>query len=51
MIVKLTKEQIEAEKQKRRELKSKNSAKIKRLWTKDTQDIFPSDFEDQDDFE
>lgn len=37
------------EKKKRREIKAKNSAKIKKIWNTHSRDIFPEDFETIDD--
>lgn len=47
--MKKTKEQIEEEKRIKRELKDKNSAKIKKIWRTNTRDIFPENFDQIDD--
>ena len=48
-IKKKSKEEIQAEKAAKRELKKKNSEKVKKIWHKHSKEIFPPDFESHDD--
>lgn len=45
-IKKLSKEELMEEKKKRKEIKAKNSAKIKKIWHTCSRDIFPENFEE-----
>ena len=48
---KKTKEEIDAEKQAKKELKKKNSEKVKKIWRSHSKEIFPDNFEQMDDAE
>lgn len=48
-ITKKTKEELLEESKLKKELKAKNSAKIKKIWAVNSRDIFPENFEEIDD--